>query len=346
MRIPKTALALAFSLIPLASSASPTAPIWQEPEQVRVDTKKASELVLSFYRPETSASRLIGYSAALTPTIVMWKEVDSLGFIDEKVSDRFVLMGDTIAVQDFPEGSRQAMELLRRLDQELKPSEEADASTPEGFGQARVRLQFLDTMAAVQLLQSSVPGLQIGYSDGVPVLTLGGATRFIDDAKALIEEADRPLPQVLLHWSLIEAVEPEDMGMSEPASEEIGQALAQLAPGKVFRKSGDFLARGTAGANARFELNSSIDAIQGTSTAHPGQLLISGSLKSWSPAVRELGIDRCAIEIHRMTTADPGGLRKVEQLMTGLSIRAGETTVVGSIGGQQVFIAVTVTAVP
>ncbi|MFT5732125.1 MAG: hypothetical protein ACJAZN_002879 [Planctomycetota bacterium] len=133
MRITLTSLALAsIILIPAPSSASPS-PSVQVDQKVPSITR--SDLNISVLHPLPHPNLLIQTLQDITYVDLSWEERVQGGKLNHKVNGFDQVAGDL-----------QTRETLR--------------------------LKRLDTMSAVQLINSSCPLVRIGYSDGVPVLTL------------------------------------------------------------------------------------------------------------------------------------------------------------------------------
>lgn len=347
MRHSITTALLALSLLPAMASKAPAAPSAPSPqltEEGLPEIKDSSDIKLSFYRPKTHPLSLVQSAREVTTPKVSWNEINLGGGWVTQSRDRFVIMNEVIAIQDFPEGLAEAQEMLQRLDEELSRSAAATAKEKPSRGQTTLRLSRMSPAEADVLISSTWPGvLTIGYTENLGLITLSGDADIVDQARALIGEADQPVPQLLLTWSLIEAVAPDQLVPGSEAPAEVARALQPLAPGKAFRRSDDFVVRGAAGGGAHLKIQSSVASIEGTTPKQPGDISISVNARGWESKSRQLHLKDCEIVIQRRMTQGTATTSTSDRLVTDLSIREGETNVIGSLGGDHLFVALTVT---
>ncbi|MEM8713096.1 MAG: hypothetical protein AAGG01_19280 [Planctomycetota bacterium] len=314
----------------------------------RILTSRMEEHIrYAIYTPvHLSSIDLAEYAARLAPNKVHFHALTADGYMKEHSRDRFVQLRDSVGVQDFPGGLEAGLAILKDLDTKL--GRELGSRMPEQIVVTH-ELSRLTPSGATKLLRTTFPGLMVTEIQESSVLTLKGSKADIEAARAILEETDRPYPQVLLNWTLYEATESAG---NDAAPAEIAAALAPVVPGMEFRRAGAFIVRGPAGGDAALRVSSGLKGLGGMSDDLPSEISLTAIAKSWDADTQTLHLDRCEVSLQRsrFVESDPatGGTSRstmvsTDQLSTELSLKAGETTIVGSMGGDPVFVALTLT---
>lgn len=311
-------------------------------------TQMEEHLTLSIYTPQLlTASSLVNYVNRLAKSSVTYYKPTSNGGLTSVEVSRFIAMENVVGVQDFPGSAEEALEYLAEIDARLG----AAKSTPvvaDSTGSETLRLTNLDGRLVHALVSNSCPLVAVGSMKDTPLITLAGPIADVARAVSILKEADQPLPQIVLQWTLLEAVDDVDPG--EAASAAIATALQPFAPGKKFRRGQSFTVRGAAGGNQLLRVASSIKGLHSDSSSVPSRVELSATAESFDPEAKRLNLGACSIFLERTEKLEtPLGKQKsvaLDELTTSLSLRAGETTVLGSLGGDPVWVALTFTLIP
>ena len=323
---------------PVSQPTTSTLPIAQED---RDGNSKQDEIGMSIYVPEhINAKSLINYA----------KRTLEDKFVPESRREIFEEMNGVIVVQgrqaDRERHLRHIVDLDHRLGAVAKQSGGKRAAS-ESMA-ATLRVSTISPASAVEMINAlgfSVNAKSIGETGTV---ALFGSTEAVESCKKLIEQADTPLPQITLHCEIIQA---HDGGETEHSGVpgDVQKALAALNPGKSFRRTGSVLVRGSVGSGShvsvRSTLNGSSDdeSISLQMSAHPSGFDEStGTLNLSRFEARLLTATPTHVEILQQngSVLESGGEKTTrESIEASLSLKANETTIVGSLGGEPTYIA-------
>lgn len=318
---------------------------------------------LTIWKPEhVEARRLLSYATDLTSRMVEFYVQDPLSgsYLRER-RDRFLLMDAAIGIQDFDEGRKRAVELLAMLDERLAEVESEPQEAAEPTLTRTVRPRTMGVDAAVALLTEMTFDIQMHVVRPTATLVLTGPTSQVARAESLLAEVDQPVPQMKLFCTLIEAADEPDASpnrivttddfstTSAPASldKDLARGLAELMPGRHFNEVGRLMLRGAAGGGSQFEVSSSISGLAGANPERPARFRLSAVSQGWDAERGVLNLGSCNFLLERpafqsmtngQTTQTQFSGYQSEGLTTSLALRSGETTVVGSLGGDPVFI--------
>ena len=364
MLITLTALTLASTLL-APTPQEPTSENTGRRGRQQVDAERASErmeskLGFTIYEPRSLSVRdLMRYASELTDDKVRYVYEDATsGVMQVGTRHRFIIMGEVIGVQDFEEGRKAAMAVLLDIDTRLGAVKSGD-SAPERASKTQVRtvrLRTLDMRTATMLVNNISPELAVSPIVETGTIVLRGPVEAVGIAESLLREVDQPLPQVTLRCALIQAIDPDDKDTDVEGTDglmdgEVAQSLGRLLPGKRFRKVGELLLRGSAGGNAEFNVTSSLPELgkhAPSAAIPPARVTFHATARVFDPETKTLTLDNCSMELEvptiQVTSNGQGSTQqnfagyRTEGLRADLALRAGETTVVGSLGGDQIYI--------
>ena len=348
-----TSLALTCALLPSPQVEEVphfAAPDGMKQEQVDKILKSRMEQHLGFalYRPKNvSAKSLVNYLDALSNRPLTFYSMNPRGHLIPDEANRFLVMEGAVGVQDFSDRLDAIMTQMADLDESLGPLDDAPK---EDFSTSHktIRLTNLKGRLVTDLIGSTCPFVRAGFMEGTSLITLTGPTAEVDRALSILKEADKPLPQIVLQWTLLEAV--DEVDPKETVGADIANALQPFAQGKRFRQGNTFTVRGVAGGDETLRVSSGLKGFQGVAPGLPSEASLSAVVKGFDAETNQLHLKNCEITIQR--TEESEGARGVErvlntdQLSTSLSLRAGETTVLGSLGGDPIWVALTFTLIP
>lgn len=349
-----TCLALAAVLAADARAAQDQAndaDVRQGPGKVARPELAEGRLGLTIYRPEHAHPiQLIKLAGELVDRKVeFWSENPSTSAPEWKLRDRFVQIENGIAVQDFDGERDKAAALLAYLDEQIGALRGAsDAPTTNSV--RSVRLSTIGVSSATSLLQNLFPNVSRQAVPESGVVVLSGARADVDGAAALLAEVDRPMPQMTLQCTLIEAVAGAGTSTVEPA---IAGALGGFLPGKHFREGGRCIVRGTVSGDQPIQVSTSVPGLSGEGT-QAAQFQLGIGSRGYDVENGLLSLGRCTLHLQLPTYSrapQPAGGAPNAAVFSGyqeqgattdLALRAGETTIVGSLG-DSVFVALRAT---
>lgn len=324
-------------------------------DAARVASRMESELGFTIYEPRSLDARtLLRYVTELTDEKIRYFYDDAAsGVVEIGSRRRFIAMGDVIGVQDFDAGRAAAMAVLLDIDTRLGAVKRGN-SAPERANKTQVRtvrLRTLDMRTATLLVNNISPELAVSPIVETGTIVLRGPVDAVGIAESLLREVDQPLPQVTLRCALIQAVDPDDEDTDGLMDGDVAQSLGRLLPGKRFRKVGELLLRGSAGGNAEFNVTSSLPELgkhAPSAAIPPARVTFHATARVFDPETNTLTLDNCSMELEvptiQVTSNGQGSTQqnfagyRTEGLSADLALRAGETTVVGSLGGDQIYI--------
>lgn len=311
-----------------------------------------SKLGLTIYRPESvSAVTLVRYANEVTSGNVTFARIEPVsGTLDLDRRDRFLVMENLIGVQDFEDGRKAAIDVLKQLDAMLASPESGEPTSPKSSLEVRsIRLRTLDLDTASALVEGVAPAIRQTKIKETGTLVLQGLPAEVELAAGTLAEIDQPLPQITLHVSLIQATVSGNPTDQPKANPEVAAALSKVLPGKQFHEVGTLMLRGSSGGGAFLEVSSSLLGMSEHEEKMNARVTWSASARGLDPKTKTLSLDGCRLllEIPTFTTTTNGvtnqvnfaGYRK-EGLTTDLAVRADQTTVLGSLGGEPIYVSV------
>lgn len=326
-------------------------------DAARVASRMESKLGFTIYEPRfLEARELMRYVSQLTDEkIKYFYEDPTYDKVQLGSRRRFIDMGDVIGVQDFDEGRAAAMAVLLDIDTRLGAvKSDVPARASAHAPQVRtVRLRTIDTRTATILLNTISPELAVSAIYETGTIVLRGPVEAVGIAESLLLEVDQPLPQITLRCVLIQAVDANDTDTTGLMDDEVARSLGRMLPGKRFRKVGELLLRGSAGGNAEFEVTSSLPGFGQNDSVAQARVSLTAVARALDPDTKTLTLDKCSMQLEiptfQVTGTGQGSLQsnfagyRSEGLRADLALRAGETTVVGSLGGDQIYVSLSFT---
>ncbi|MEM6571403.1 MAG: hypothetical protein AAF957_23535 [Planctomycetota bacterium] len=331
----------------------------------RVSEHMESKLGFTIYEPKSlDARQLLRYAGELTDTKVQYFYEDTAtGQLVTNRRSRFIMMDDVIGVQDFALGREAAIRILTDLDDRLGKTRKKAPAAADFDAEApqlrTVRLRALDIQTAEQLVRSVEPGVVVTPVKQSGMLVLQGTVANVGRAETLLLELDKPLPQITLRCALIQAVDGPDPDLPAPtgllgADDPVAASLGQLLPGKRFRKVGQLLLRGSAGGDAAFEVSSTLAGFGSDAPGvPPARVTLRAIARGLDDKTKTLVLDNCSMQLELptvQTMVTGGGATQTnfsgyrqEGLLADLALRADETTVVGSLGGEPIYLSMSFT---
>ena len=336
-------------------SAAPQEEVKPLPRQV--DGIPESLVGLSIFVPEQIGARdLLRYS----------KEMTERGFIVALKSggsakrDYFIDMGEGIGIQGTEEDRVRLMKLLEGLDERIGAVRTADQKKSKNEIRT-LRLKFLSCDSAVTLIGRLGLPVNVASVQENGSLVLQGSSSSLDQLERVLGEADIRLPQLTMHCEILEAVTLDDSGRTpshsayrkapELLTGDVAKALEAINPGKKFARRAHLLLRSSIGGQRPIEISSAIAQsfnVDAQSPVDP-RLVFSCIPTGWDPETKALSLDQCSVrlEVPTFQVMTTGNGEKTKQftgyteqgINSRLSLKAGETTVVGSLGGDPVYVA-------
>lgn len=344
-------------LIPLAALAPLAAPV---PQDERMDDP-AQLIGLTMFVPEHgSASELIGYASEMVPSHFQAFAGPQRGMNLE----RLLLIRSAIGIQGTEVDRATIRGILAELDTNVGALEDGRAAfvpedDPEPESHA-LRLKTMSPDAALRLIQGLGLPLDSHVVEETGTLVLTGDPELTQAALQLIDAADAPLPQMTLHCEIIEAVDVGSVSAGQEVSAEVAQALSAVAPGKAFQRKGRVMVRSSVGGQRFVEVSTELPNKDGRASDPPPRMTLEALPAGWDPETGTVTLKDCRVKLEIPTfhtvQAPPNltpnhSLAKAAALQRSfegyrsqglgadLSLRAGETTVIGSLGGTPHFVA-------
>ncbi|MEX1024568.1 MAG: hypothetical protein WD226_05770 [Planctomycetota bacterium] len=320
----------------------------QEPVQAQdLSALTESNLGLTIFEPQyAEAYTLIDAATQLTyPEVTYYVRDPRTNEYQVRRRDRFVEIEGVIGVQDFTEDRRRATELLTRLDEQIGAlrTKRAGASEAEALTRT-VRPRTLTLEASVDLIMNMGFAVETHLVPSIGAVVLRGPVPDVARAESLILELDQPAPQFLLHCRLVKSLDvtqPLDDESGTPLEGELADGLADLLPGKRFLEAGRFFLRCSADRNSMLGIEGSVPDLGGA------LFQLKTRTSGWDQEQGVLQLEDCSLRITRyINRSTPGPDKSTDDLRTNLALRVGETTVVGSLGGDPVFITLRIELVP
>lgn len=339
-------LALTLALAPGAP-----APLAQETIHVIEVDATSNGVGLTLYVPKHLDSReLIGYALEMVDRS-FFTETPNGGSVK---LDRFLQVRHAVGIQGNAEDRALVHKLLTQLDGAVGALESPAGAPPEAPKPERraIRLRTISPNAAQALVSGAGLPVNVHVVQETGTVVLSGDLGNVNVAQHMIASADEPLPQMTLVCEVIEAVDPAAVGDRAPVEGELAHALAAVVPGKVLVRRGRAMVRGSVGGQRMVSLSTELPRVSDTRRAP--RLELQAMPAGWDGERGVLQLQGCEIVLEEPLPAPSGSAgpttpiqagmdRSVQRLSTTLALHAGETTVVGSLGGEPLFVAMTVT---
>lgn len=320
---------------------------------------KESEVGLTIFVPKLiSASDLLLFAKEMVETKFMVRLAD--GSVDSR--DRFINMIDALGIQGKHAKREQLTALLENLDTRIG-AVRGSARTDDMADDVRtMRMKCMSTASAMALLNNLNLHVIAAAVQETGNLVLRGPRETLDQVQRILREADRPLPQLIMHCEILEAVTPVNQGLAPGHSQynvgpklltgDVAEALEGIVPGKKFARRAHLMLRSSIGGEQPIEISSAIAKSFGREVGAPNdpRLVFECIPSGWDPDSQSLTLDDCSVTLevpNYQTIATGNGDETVKQftgysqqrIRSRLSLKAGETTVIGSLGGDPVYVA-------
>lgn len=340
------------------SLAPTTVATWVSPPAIPMQDEESAEssqpeIGLSLFVPKHLETKALIKYARLT--------MASSNISRKDARDRLVAMEGAIGVQGTQRMRDYYVGYLEDLDNRLGAVSEA---RPETFSTSRsVRLRSMSASSAVEVVDALGFNITRHAVSETGTVLLYGREQDVAIAHEMILEADKPLPQMTLHCEVIEPLEltwtelqmlpPKDPARAKAAKEiltgPVATALEKISPDRKFRRTGRAMVRGSIGGSRKIEIKSSLPKAESAPNDSPGpRLRLQATPSCWDPETETLTLNTCEVTLDAPTfsTVMKGETEirnfagfQSEGLSASLTLRAGETTVIGSLGGEPVYIA-------
>ena len=354
-------LACSLAIAGLLTSSSFAAAPQEEstPDRRQRSFVDESEVGLSIFVPKLiSASDLLRYSKEMTEGQFMVSLAD--GNVDRR--DRFINMSDAIGIQGTKEKRAQLTALLESLDARIGAVRGTARSDDRAQDVRTMRMKCMSTESAMKLINSLGMPVTAASVKETGNLILQGPRATLDQVQRVLGEADKPLPQLTMHCEILEAVAParSDLMPNHPKYKagpkvltgEVAKALEAINPGEQFARRAHLLLRSSVGGEQPIEISSAIAkslSDDGDTPTKP-RLIFRCVPSGWDPEAQTLTLDDCSVLLEVPTyqeMATGNGNERIKQfsgftqqgISSRLSLKSGETTIIGSLGGDPVYVA-------
>ncbi len=259
--------------------------------------------------------------------------------------DRFILLGDSIVVRETPESARGILETLAALERDVAGAEaqrdaRGDASlvaveyTPRHVG-ARALYDALGIYRRVVEPDDETPFENVQVFTQRSALLIRDTQPRLDEILGFLQEIDTPAAQVVVSILVVAGTPQETSSPELPA--DLVQNLEALVPVGGL----SLLARGVLQGSVRspMELEAAVGDLRYEIKLLP---------EAWDAERGELTLQRCrfqldtpryvALEQEDGTVARSQRGSDRQSFETGVSLRAGEYTVLGAVGSEPVFV--------
>ncbi len=299
------------------------------------------EIGLSLFVPKSISSKTLIRYAKDIATAEDWRLPDG--------RERFSFMEGAIGVLGAQERRVKYVAYLADLDERLGglPSQAAEESIDVT---RTIRMRAMSASAAMLLINNLQFEVAVFPVPEAGSLVLRGAQSNVERAANLLAEVDQPLPQMTLTCEVYEMI-PKGEEETALISAEVANALEMVHPGRSFRRSGRAIIRSSVGGSEPVELNTSMGSAGPDAPAGaPGpRMKVETTPSAWDAKAGILTLEKCSVSLETpqfAQTMDGEGktIRQFngyhrEQLSASLGLHVDETTIVGSLGGEPVYIA-------
>ena len=300
----------------------------QHPTQApatRDDLPACSELQLAYFRPRySSPEALVDVASEFIEPQFQARDGDGVRYVQ-----RFMILGRTIVLQDEPDELADRVSTLEALDANAR-EETTEVAIQRGV--YRPKNVNRDTLVAGI---SAIPGVEITALDNSRDLIVSCPESISGQVRDLLRELDAPVPRISLTCRLICGRDQDELDASGlPAAD------PRLPAGLVERLAEVLPMPG-------FELVS-LNAMEATLSGR--ELGLASTITqflefevrlqpaAYDPTAGRLTLSKCEFRLIEVPFGQPD-LRFVHRLETSLVLVAGETTVLGALGSDPMFVA-------
>lgn len=339
-------LANLFALTLLGTGAHGAAPAPLAPTPIAQDqdpeeSSDRQEIGMSFYVPKH-----------LSPESLIKYVQETMEFERVEGSRRkiFEPMNGAITVQGRPTERDGYLRRLVELDEQLGAIGDATRNDRDRQGRVTktVRVSTISPTSAVEMVRALGLAVASRAVDETATIVLSGDQKDVETCLQVIAEADIPLPQITLHCDIISATDGES-SQSSGLSQDVANALASLNQGKTFQRTGSVLVRGSVGSRSQMSIESVLD---GATDDESVMLGLNARPSGFDEDTGTLNLERFQVQILTTTRTkvavekadgsvhqSMGQDRESQSIEASLALKADETTIVGSLGGEPVYIA-------
>lgn len=308
---------------------------------------RESEVGLTLFAPKVLETReLMNYAVEMTGGVFL-VQLES-GAIDQR--ERFIDMTDAIGIQG-TEGKRAKLSaLLEGIDARIGEMRSETDTDSHIHDLRTMRMRCMSVDSAVLLVSRLGLPVNVAPVQETGNLILEGPRGALDKVQEILTEADKPLPQLTMHCEVIEAFTPADSDRT-PIAGDVAKALEAINPGKKFARRAHMLLRSSVGGQKSIEIASTIARSFNEVSESPTKPRMTFSCvpSGWDPESQTLTLDDCSALLQVPVFQEVGnGNERIKQftgyteqgISSRLSLKAGETTVIGSLGGDPVYVSV------
>lgn len=311
---------------------------------------KESELVLRYYTPmevhgldelEGVAARLFGPRTTYVGSDGTWS-----------VTDRFLELDDTLIIRDSAENAEEIVRTLREIEAQVHaPEPEEPEEPPISIETFEYRPRYGRIRGLERFWRELVLPPTDMFDGGRIVENIsdqGGGTIFVQETPArmaaireYLERVDVPVQQATFSFLVIRGL--DTAGVAEVGAggvpAELSEHLRRLVPMEGFRLLSTGLLRSSVRDPLRISTRSSADV----------RFDLSLQPAAFDPETGELTLEKCAFVAQTRAPSPNGGGAQAgaawdeQSFETALSLRAGEYTVLGSVGPDPLFVVLKLT---
>ncbi len=321
---------------------------------------KHDELVLRYYTPQyvdidelvDVGQQLFGFNQYVEIG------VDEDGDTEYGIVQRFLTLDNSIIVRDSLERAEEIMAKFEEMEAAMHPRE-AGGSAPEPEGPALESFQYTPRFLQIDQAYEALGSYQrlinvppppgggaytqvrnISTFNDRPVLLIRETADRIAEMRALLAVVDVPLPQATFTLYLVRGVDGAEEAGDGNLPADVSKALARMLPMGHFETISSAVLRasvqGSIGLNTEAdggETRFSVLMRPVAYDAETGTLTISKlSFKSTEKTYDEI------VDASGNTRQSFAGWDKEQSFETSLTLRAGEYTVIGSVGSAPLFV--------
>lgn len=291
---------------------------------------RPQELALRYFRPAQGSLhelRVLGIELFGDRVAVLDDEgPGGVGYVD-----RFLEVGGVLLVRDEAAQADSIVRQLGELELQIFGQPAQAPAEPE-----LVRWEYAPRFVSIDALRSALTSfehrvgnrLNLEYAPERKLVLALDRPRELAELRAFVERFDQPSPAIMLRCRLLSAT--QDSAQQPALEPALVESLAQLSGSRTFASFGECAVRGTTDAVIEIKNDFGSDG--------PYELRLEPG--AYDPATRTVSFSSCSFECYRVQPNIGGEerLSSVRRFKTRLSIRAGEPTVLGSIGAQPIFV--------
>ncbi len=281
----------------------------------------ATDYQIEVYSPKHTD---VGALCALAQRVLARRVPARLGGDTESI----VLVDGQLVVRELEPHIGGVVEKLRALDEALAQGADSDPVlaieyTPRALS-PQSAIQALQPMLTGPMGQRQVQVRNLGQ--GGPLI-LQGRSKQIENAKELLEQLDRPAPQVMVSGYVLTGTNDDDAKGSN-ANSELTDVLQELLPYESYKIQAASVVRVAARPNSQFQLD-----LAGPKTGMAqARYSLQGTIAAYDSDAESLTFSSLAAM--RTHQAIPGR----SMFRTAATIYAGEYAVLGVAGGEPLFV--------